>query len=148
MYIGRSLNHARNVAMVLDTETGLVSPQYHVKFDTRFETVPQVRVLPQWQRLSRLCTKAQVINKTERKDAAEMQPRKISSKTEGSQQPNTTAQGEAAKTTVESPEKRLVDPQQIGKEKSPKRDRTAMKAPEGAGLRRSTRASVPVDRLT
>ena len=39
MYIGRSLTHARKVAQILDTETGLVSPQYHVVFDDKFTNV-------------------------------------------------------------------------------------------------------------
>ena len=39
LYLGFSPMHARNVALVLNTQTGLVSPQYHVKFDDLFETV-------------------------------------------------------------------------------------------------------------
>lgn len=41
IYIGRSPQHARNVALVLNIETGLVSPQFHVKFDPSFHTVKQ-----------------------------------------------------------------------------------------------------------
>ena len=39
IYIGNSLIHVRNVALVLNTETGLTSPQFHVRFDDLFETV-------------------------------------------------------------------------------------------------------------
>ena len=39
IYLGRSPNHARNVALVLDRTTGLVSPQFHVQFDSNFDTV-------------------------------------------------------------------------------------------------------------
>ena len=38
-YLGCSQTHANNVALILNTETGLTTPQFHVKFDKRFETV-------------------------------------------------------------------------------------------------------------
>jgi hypothetical protein len=39
IYLGMSPRHARSVALVLNPRTGLVSPQWHVKFDDNFETV-------------------------------------------------------------------------------------------------------------
>jgi hypothetical protein len=42
IYLGRSPQHARSVALVLNPETGLVSPQFHVKHDGAFQTVPQL----------------------------------------------------------------------------------------------------------
>ena len=36
--LGQSPNHAQNVYLVLNLTTGLVSPQFHVKFDDLFET--------------------------------------------------------------------------------------------------------------
>jgi Reverse transcriptase (RNA-dependent DNA polymerase) len=39
IYLGKSPRHARSVALVLNPQTGNVSPQYHVKFDDTFETV-------------------------------------------------------------------------------------------------------------
>jgi hypothetical protein len=50
IYLGPSPRHARSVALVLSLTTGLVSPQYHVKFDNLFETLNSQR-LPksQWQ---------------------------------------------------------------------------------------------------
>ena len=39
VYLGRSPNHAQSVALVLSLATGLVSPQFHLKFDDLFETV-------------------------------------------------------------------------------------------------------------
>ena len=39
LYLGHLLAHARSVALVLNLDTGLVSPQFHVKFDEFFETV-------------------------------------------------------------------------------------------------------------
>ena len=43
IYLGFSPNHSRNVALVLNPQTGLVSPQFHVKFDDMFETVEYPR---------------------------------------------------------------------------------------------------------
>ena len=39
IYIGKSPHHDRNVALILNRETGLVSPQFHVLYDERFHTV-------------------------------------------------------------------------------------------------------------
>jgi len=58
IYLGPSPRHARNVALVLSLETGMVSPQFHVTFDPLFETVrtngksPVVGLMPSpslWQ---------------------------------------------------------------------------------------------------
>ncbi len=43
IFVGFSPNHARNVAMVLNPFTGLVSPQYHVVFDDHFQTLDSLR---------------------------------------------------------------------------------------------------------
>ena len=42
LYLGPSPKHSRSVALVLNVETGLVSPQYHVRFDNLFETVKEI----------------------------------------------------------------------------------------------------------
>ena len=39
VYLGESPRHARSVSLVLNTNTGLVSPQFHVKHDDFFETI-------------------------------------------------------------------------------------------------------------
>ena len=39
LYLGHSLHHARTVGLILNLETGLVSPQFHCQYDTRFQTV-------------------------------------------------------------------------------------------------------------
>ena len=39
LYLGPSPRHACNVGLVLNLETGLVSPQFHVSYDEFFETV-------------------------------------------------------------------------------------------------------------
>jgi hypothetical protein len=53
IYLGTSPNHARSVGLVLSLTTGLVSPQYHIKCDDTFETLPQARTPKSvWQNLS------------------------------------------------------------------------------------------------
>ena len=47
--MGRSPNHGRNIALVLDQTTGLVSPQFHVVFDTCFNTVKYDKYDQYWQ---------------------------------------------------------------------------------------------------
>jgi len=49
IYLGRSPNHGRNVALVLDRVTGLVSPQFHVEFDPGFQTVKHDKFDTHWQ---------------------------------------------------------------------------------------------------
>jgi hypothetical protein len=49
IYIGRSPQHARSVALVLDRRTGLVSPQFHIKFDPSFQTVKGDEYDSLWQ---------------------------------------------------------------------------------------------------
>ena len=46
VYLGRSPNHSQSVALVLNLATGLVSPQFHLKFDDLFETVKGERTFP------------------------------------------------------------------------------------------------------
>ncbi len=56
--LGPSPMHARNVYLVLNLSTGLVSPQYHCCFDDFFETTkyggPDVSVSSTWQQLAQL----------------------------------------------------------------------------------------------
>ena len=40
VYLGHSPAHAGNVALVLNLQTGHISPQYHLVFDDDFSTVP------------------------------------------------------------------------------------------------------------
>ena len=39
IYLGRSPNYGRNIALILNRDTGLVSPQFHVKFDPTFQSI-------------------------------------------------------------------------------------------------------------
>jgi hypothetical protein len=50
IYLGQSPLHGKNVALVLDRTTGLVSPQFHVLFDDQFDTTKQEPALTSaWQ---------------------------------------------------------------------------------------------------
>jgi hypothetical protein len=65
VYVGRSPQHGRNVALVLDRETGLVSPQFHVKHDPSFQTVKDIKTPSKWQ------NKAGFVGQREAKTARE-----------------------------------------------------------------------------
>ncbi|EJK77403.1 hypothetical protein THAOC_00765, partial [Thalassiosira oceanica] len=55
--LGRSPRHARSVYLILNPATGLVSPQYHIKFDEFFESVHVIdddTGLSDWKKLSGL----------------------------------------------------------------------------------------------
>ena len=49
IYLGRSPQHNRNVALVLNRITGLVSPQFHITFDPSFQTIKQDKHDSGWQ---------------------------------------------------------------------------------------------------
>ena len=41
IYLGQSLIHNQNVALILDIKLGYMSPLFHIKFDASFHTVQQ-----------------------------------------------------------------------------------------------------------
>jgi hypothetical protein len=49
IYLGRSPQHARSVALVLSRETALVSLQFHVTIESSFHTVKQDEFDSKWQ---------------------------------------------------------------------------------------------------
>ena len=49
IYLGPSPQHGRNVSLVLNWTTGLVSPQFHVHHDPTFSTSTQDKYNSQWQ---------------------------------------------------------------------------------------------------
>eukprot|EP00957_Ditylum_brightwellii_P013638 1028515-Ditylum_brightwellii.AAC.1 len=54
VYLGHSLHHAGNIALVLNLQTGHMSPQYHLVFDNEFTTVPYMNSAetpPNWATL-------------------------------------------------------------------------------------------------
>ena len=56
IYLGRSPQHARSVALVIDRNTGLVSPQFHLSFDPSFNTVKQDKLESMWKMKARFVT--------------------------------------------------------------------------------------------
>ena len=56
IYLGNSLVHAGSVALVLNMETGLVSPQFHVEFDDLFKTVSKAQVKIHWHKATGFTT--------------------------------------------------------------------------------------------
>ena len=52
IYLGNSPIHVHNVALVLNTETGLVSPQFLVQFDDLFKTVKSAWVRIHWHKVT------------------------------------------------------------------------------------------------
>ena len=49
IYLGKSPQHAKNVSLVLNRNTGLVSPQFHVEHDNNFDSMKQERYESSWQ---------------------------------------------------------------------------------------------------
>jgi Reverse transcriptase (RNA-dependent DNA polymerase)/GAG-pre-integrase domain len=51
LYLGASPRHSKRVALVLNLQTGHVSPQFHVTFDDNFETIRSGSLIPEslWQ---------------------------------------------------------------------------------------------------
>ena len=49
IYLGRYLQHSQSVALMLEKNTGLVSPQFHLSFDPSFYTVKQDKLDSKWQ---------------------------------------------------------------------------------------------------
>ena len=49
IYLGPSPVHHRNLALILNPVTGLVSPQFHFRFDPEFTTAPGLKRKSSWQ---------------------------------------------------------------------------------------------------
>ena len=48
IYLGHSPQHARTIGLVLDTNTGLTSLQFHITVDDQFDTVNALAKQDQW----------------------------------------------------------------------------------------------------
>lgn len=68
VYLGPSAQHARSVGLLLSITTGLVSPQFHVRYDDSFSTLRESRVpRSEWQTLSGL-EKPKMVTKFPKQD--------------------------------------------------------------------------------
>ena len=59
IYVGKSPFHAGSVSLIMDTTTGLISPQYHCVYDDSFTSVDDIRAgrqPPNWNDLARHST--------------------------------------------------------------------------------------------
>ena len=56
LYLGISPRHARSVSLVLNLQSGRISPQFHVKYDEFFETIDsRDQDIVKWKRIVGLC---------------------------------------------------------------------------------------------
>ena len=56
IYVGRLPSHASSVGLILNPQTGHVSPQFHVVYDDDFTTASNLRsgeVIPRWPQFIR-----------------------------------------------------------------------------------------------
>lgn len=49
IYLGKSPFHNQNVSLIMDKDSGYVSPQFHIKVDSGFYTMEQQKVQTSWQ---------------------------------------------------------------------------------------------------
>ena len=70
IYLGPSPSHNKNVALVLDRKTGLVSPQFHVLFDNDFQTVKDDQYESLWQLKAGFVTQREIEAANKKKDKA------------------------------------------------------------------------------
>ena len=49
IYLGPSPHHNRNVGLILNRKTGLVSPQFHIKYDNSFDTTNDIEAQEEWK---------------------------------------------------------------------------------------------------
>ena len=69
IYLGPSPVHNKNVALVMDMDTGLVSPQFHVMFDNEFRTVENDKTVPMWKVRTGLLTEREIEISQRKRDA-------------------------------------------------------------------------------
>ena len=69
IYLGPSPVHNKNVALIMDTDSGLVSPQFHVLFDNEFRTVSNDESIPLWKVKAGLLTQREIEISQQKMDA-------------------------------------------------------------------------------
>jgi len=69
IYLGRSPHHASTVPLILNTQTGFVSPQFHVVYDDNFDTVTHDKQFKSlWQYKAKLQVQDQTTSDPDRTD--------------------------------------------------------------------------------
>ena len=103
IYLRLSPQHSKNVALVMSRTTGLVSPQFHVKFDTMFDTVEQDKYSSQWQRKAGFTSENKIIER-DKSTSQKGTKRKVSSTESGNPKANNAIpQQEGARRNVNAP---------------------------------------------
>jgi transposase InsO family protein len=103
--LGYSSRHALNVSLILNLQTGLVSPQYHCQYDDLFETTTgtQARSIPtsQWQYKAGLVEEKPDLSEEEQmlEDQGEEQSLEDYFSTQESEEENTDVEEEVAEDT-------------------------------------------------
>ena len=72
-YLGRSRNYGRNIALILNRDTGLISPQFHVRMNPTFRSIdPSLGLGQQWITKADLGAKTSRRRNIERSDQKEV----------------------------------------------------------------------------
>ena len=79
IYMGKSPYHARNVALVLDKDSGYVSPQFHVVCDSSYRTVREETKGGKWRLRTGLAVRREprTSNKNNKDGATPVGPRRL-----------------------------------------------------------------------
>ena len=105
LYLGPSPNHARNISLVLDLHTGLVSPQFHVAHDPTFLTVKNDATQYQWSIKAGMSTPpSQTSPKKRTQTPEDRRPKRSKPSTDNKSLSNTSQKLD--KTNVDDAEKR------------------------------------------
>lgn len=114
IYLGKSPQHARNVALVLNLTTGLVSPQFHIQFDPSFHTVNQEKFTSSWQlKAGFISQREKAVPKRKTEEAAFRKEREPPNKRRRTTRSEGVSQSEGAQQSIEQPiVERISDPQQ------------------------------------
>ena len=87
IYLGPSSVHNKNVAVIMDMDTGLVSPQFHVLFDNEFRTVNNDQSIPMWKVKAGLLTQREIEITRRKKDTIPIVLPGVDTKPEGGKIP-------------------------------------------------------------
>lgn len=115
IYLGKSPQHACNVALVLSLETGLISPQFHIKFDPSFHTVKQEKFVSSWQLKAGFVSQREKVKVVSKQEMTKRKTDKRASRhcMELQTKQRCTTQPEGAQQRIKQPiVKRIQDPQQ------------------------------------
>jgi hypothetical protein len=143
VYLGRSPQHSKEIALVLNLNTGLVSPQFHVKLDSTFKSLKELgQLTPKsyWQIRCGFATGKvpDEVNATTSSNGARIQATRSAA-------PEVVQPSEGGTVQPVTPQPIHTLAQPDNQPAAPAPDAAVQEEPP---LRRSARVSKPVDRLT